>query len=60
MSTEEKGKATGENLMGKAKEALGNITGDPETKAEGQADQAKGQARHAKEDVKDNVKDALN
>lgn len=60
MSTEERGKATGENLMGKAKEALGNITGDPQTKAEGQADQAKGEARHTKEDVKDNVKDALN
>jgi len=59
MSTEERGKATGENIMGKAKEALGNITGDPQTKAEGQADQAQGEARHAKEDVKDSVKDAL-
>jgi uncharacterized protein YjbJ (UPF0337 family) len=59
MSTEEKGKATGENIVGKAKEALGNLTGDPETKTEGQADQAKGQARHTKENVKDDVKDIL-
>ncbi len=59
MSEEEKGKATGENIMGKAKEALGNITGDPQTKAEGQADQAKGEARHTKENVKDSVKKAL-
>jgi len=59
MSTEERGKATGENIMGKAKEALGNVTGDPQTKAEGQADQAQGEARHVKEDVKDSVKDAL-
>jgi uncharacterized protein YjbJ (UPF0337 family) len=59
MSTEERGKATGENIVGKAKEVLGNITGDPETKAEGQADQAKSQARHTKEDVKDNIKDTF-
>ncbi|MBE9179040.1 CsbD family protein [Oculatella sp. LEGE 06141] len=59
MSTEERAKATGKNLEGKAQEAMGNITGDPGDKAEGQAKQAEGQARHAKEDVKDNVKKAL-
>lgn len=59
MSNEEKAKGAGENIVGKAKEALGNITGDPQTKAEGQGDQAKGQARQGKENVKDNVKDAL-
>ena len=60
MSTEERGKATGENIVGKDKEALGNITGDPETKAEGQGDQAKGEVRHTKEDVKDKIKDVFN
>lgn len=60
MSTEERAKGVGENIVGKAKEALGNITGDPQTKAEGQADQAKGQARQGKEDLKDNVKDVFN
>jgi len=59
MSTEERGKATGENIMGKAKEALGNVTGDPQTKAEGQADQTQGEARHTKEDVKDSIKDVF-
>ncbi len=59
MSLEEKAKATAKNIEGKAQEALGNITGDPEAKAEGKAKQAESQVRHGVEDVKDNVKDAL-
>jgi uncharacterized protein YjbJ (UPF0337 family) len=59
MSTEDRAKATGKNLEGKAQEALGNITGDPEDKAEGQAKQAESQARHAAEDLKDKAKEAL-
>ncbi len=59
MSLEEKAKATAKNIEGKAQEALGNITGDPETKAEGKAKQAESQVRHGVEDVKDNVKDAV-
>ncbi len=56
MSIEERAKATGENLEGKAQEAVGKMTGDPEDKAEGKAKQAKGKTRHAKEDVKDSMK----
>lgn len=59
MSTEDRAKATGKNIEGKAQEALGNITGDPEDKAEGKAKQAESQARHAAEDVKDKVKKAV-
>jgi uncharacterized protein YjbJ (UPF0337 family) len=59
MSTEDRAKATGKNLEGKAQEALGNITGDPEDKAEGKAKQAESQARHAAEDLKDKAKEAL-
>lgn len=59
MSTEDRAKATGKNLEGKAQEAMGNITGDPGDKAEGKAKQTEGEARHAKEDVKDSVKKAL-
>jgi uncharacterized protein YjbJ (UPF0337 family) len=59
MSTEDRAKATGKNLEGKAQEALGNITGDPEDKAEGKAKQAEAQTRHAVEDVKDKAKDAI-
>lgn len=59
MSTEERAKATGKNIEGKAQEALGNITGDPEDRAEGKAKQTEAEARHAKEDVKDSVKKAI-
>lgn len=60
MSIEDRAKATGKNIEGKAQEALGNITGDPEDKAEGKAKQAESEVRHATEDVKDSVKRKLN
>ena len=59
MSIEDKAKATGKNIEGKAQEVLGNITGDPEDKAEGKAKQTQAQASHAVEDVKDKIKDAI-
>lgn len=59
MSLEERAKATAKNIEGKAQEALGNITGDPEDQAEGKAKQAESQVRHGIEDVKDNVKKEL-
>lgn len=59
MSTEDRAKATGNNIAGKAQEALGNVTGDPKDKAEGKAKQAKAQAGHAIEDVKDELKKKL-
>lgn len=59
MSIEERAKAAGKNIEGKAQEALGNVTGDPEDKAEGQLKQTEAEARNAKEDVKDRVKDAI-
>lgn len=59
MSIEDRAKATAKNIEGKAQEALGNITGDPEDKAEGKAKQAEGEVRHGIEDVKDNVKKKL-
>ena len=60
MSIEERAKATGKNLEGKAQEALGHVTGDPEDKAKGKAKQAESEVRHGVEDVKDNVKEKLN
>lgn len=59
MSLEEKAKATAKNVEGKAQEALGNVTGDPEDQIKGKAKQAEGEARHAKEDIKDEVKKNL-
>lgn len=59
MSTEDRVQATAKNIEGKAQEALGNVTGDPEDKAEGKAKQAEAQVNHTVEDVKDKAKDAI-
>jgi uncharacterized protein YjbJ (UPF0337 family) len=60
MSLEDRAKATAKNIEGKAQEALGNVTGDPEDQAAGKAKQAESQVRHGTEDVKDEVKKAVN
>ncbi len=59
MSAEDKAKATAKNVEGKIQEAAGNVTGDPETKAEGKAKQAEAEVRHSVENVKDKVKKAI-
>ncbi|NEQ27475.1 MAG: CsbD family protein [Microcoleus sp. SIO2G3] len=59
MSLEDRAKNAGKNIEGKAQEALGNVTGDPEHKAEGKAKQAEAEARNAGEDVKDKIKKAI-
>lgn len=59
MSIEERAKATAKNIEGKVQEAVGEVTGDPKDKAEGQAKQAEAKATHAKEDLKDNIKRAI-
>lgn len=56
MGLDDKAKAAAKNIEGKAQEALGNVTGDPQDKAEGNAKQAEGQVRQGVEDVKDEVK----
>lgn len=59
MAIDDKAKAAAKNLEGKAQEALGNVTGDPEDKAEGKAKQAEGEVRQGVEDVKDKAKENL-
>jgi uncharacterized protein YjbJ (UPF0337 family) len=56
MSATDKAKNTIEDVEGKAKEALGNVTGDRETRNEGRADQAKSDLKDAGEKVKDAFK----
>ena len=60
MSLQNKAKATAKNVEGKVQEAVGDITGDPQTQAEGQAKQVEAKARHAAEDVKDEAKKIIN
>jgi uncharacterized protein YjbJ (UPF0337 family) len=56
MSAVDKAKNKIENLGGQAKEAVGNATGDQDTKNEGKADQAKSNLKDAGEKVKDAFK----
>jgi len=56
MSLEDRVKATAKNIEGKVQEAVGNVTGDPEDKAEGKAKQAEANIRHTTENVKDKIK----
>ncbi|KST69991.1 CsbD family protein [Mastigocoleus testarum] len=59
MSTEDRIKATAKNIEGKAQEVLGEITGNPQDKAEGQAKQAEAQMQHKVENAKDQIKKAI-
>ncbi|MDN4639871.1 MULTISPECIES: CsbD family protein [unclassified Agreia] len=56
MSAADKIQNAAEDLKGKAKEALGNLTNDDSKVAEGKADQAKADAKKAGENVKDAFK----
>ncbi|GAB1814435.1 CsbD family protein [Mycobacterium sp. MUNTM1] len=56
MSAEDKLKNKIEDVGGRAKEAIGRVTGDPETRDEGRADQAKSALKDAGEKVKDAFK----
>lgn len=45
--------ATAKNIEGKIQEFVGDITGDPQTKAEGMAKQAEAKLRHTVENLKE-------
>ncbi|CAM5330093.1 hypothetical protein SAVIM338S_00903 [Streptomyces avidinii] len=57
MSGDEKTQAKVEQAKGKAKETAGRLVGNESLTAEGRAEQAKGDARQAKEKIKDVLKD---
>jgi uncharacterized protein YjbJ (UPF0337 family) len=59
MSLENKAKAVAKNIEGKVQEAASEVTGDPSDKAEGKAKQGESKVRHTAENVKDEVKKAL-
>jgi uncharacterized protein YjbJ (UPF0337 family) len=56
MSGEDKIKNKIEDLGGKAKEAVGRVTGNRDTESEGRGDQAKSSLKDAGENVKDAFK----
>ena len=53
MSALDKAKNAMQDLEGKAKEAVGKVTGHHDTEAEGKTDQAKSDLKDAGENVKD-------
>ncbi|MDH6540211.1 CsbD family protein [Streptomyces lavendulae] len=56
MSSQEKGRAKAEQAKGKVKETAGRAVGNERLTAEGRAEKAKGDARQAKEKMKDMFK----
>ncbi|EAW38254.1 CsbD family protein [Lyngbya sp. PCC 8106] len=59
MSLENRAKATAKNLEGKAQEAMGEFTGDPQDKAEGKAKQTEAEVEQTVENLKDEIKKAI-
>jgi uncharacterized protein YjbJ (UPF0337 family) len=53
MTTTDKAKNTGQQAKGKMKEAAGKLSGNDKLRAEGRADQTKGNLKQAGEKVKD-------
>ncbi len=56
MSLEDRAKAVAKNIEGKVQEAVGEITGDPQQKVEGQKKQAEAEIQHTVENLKDQAK----
>jgi len=48
-----------DKMTGRGKSALGDLTGDDDTRAEGDAQQTEGQLKQGIADVKDKVDDAV-
>ncbi len=56
MGADDKARNKAQNLGGKAKEAVGRVTGDRDTEDRGRADQAKSNLKDAGEKIKDAFK----
>lgn len=56
MGADDKIKNAAQDLLGKGKEAVGNVTNNDKLVAEGKADQVKAAAKDGVEDVKDTFK----
>ncbi len=56
MAADEKSKAKSEQAKGKVKKAAGHVVGNERLENEGRAEEAKGDARQAKEKGKDALK----
>ncbi|NJL82995.1 MAG: CsbD family protein [Chloroflexaceae bacterium] len=59
MSIENRVDATAKNIEGKAQEMLGEITGNPQDKAEGKIKQVEANVQHTAENIKDELKNQI-
>jgi uncharacterized protein YjbJ (UPF0337 family) len=59
MSNEKRVEATIKNIEGKLQEGIGEITGNPSDRAEGKAKQVESQVIHTTENIKDELKKAI-
>ncbi|MCJ8283203.1 MAG: CsbD family protein [Rivularia sp. ALOHA_DT_140] len=59
MSIEDRLNATAKNIEGKAQEVIGEVTGNPQDKAEGKEKQTEAQVQHTVENAKDEIKKAI-
>ena len=59
MSIENRAKAAAQNIEGKVEEAIGNLTDNHEAQVKGKAKQAEANLRNSVEDIKDEVKKAI-
>ena len=58
-ATRDRIEGTVDEAVGRGKSAFGELTGDEQTQAEGQTDQASGNVKQGLADVKDKVDDAV-
>ena len=58
-ATRDRIEGTLDDATGRGKSAFGELTGDEQTQAEGEMDQAKGGLKQGMADVKDKVDDAV-
>ncbi|CAN5642350.1 hypothetical protein BH09CHL1_BH09CHL1_00840 [soil metagenome] len=56
-STRDRVEGKVDELKGRGKSAVGDLTGDSDTRAEGDLDQAKGKIKQGVADIKDKVSD---
>lgn len=56
MSLKNRAKAAAKSTQGKVQETVGDLTGNPETQAEGRKKQAEASISQTIEDVKDDIK----
>lgn len=59
MSIEDRIDATVKNLEGKGQEVIGDLTGNPQDSKEGKDKQAEAEAKHTVENIKDDIKRAI-